>query len=378
MNKLKKFSNLICFALSGALFSSLVYCYWHFAAKPHESLNFDALQSLMSSVQIEVENDKHPENYAKACALMDANSGELLLSKNADEKLPMASTTKIMTAIIVLENCALDETVTITKESQGVEGSSIYLLAGETLSVHELLYGLMLESGNDAATALAIHTAGNIEDFCRLMNKKASDLGLSSTNFENPHGLSSQNHFTTAKELAIIASYAMKNEHFRQLVSTEKYVISERENCRGRYFSNHNRLLKSYDICDGIKTGYTKNSGRCLVTSTSIGESRFVVVTLDDRNDWNDHKELHEFAANNFESVRLANKDELNFVIPDTNENLIATNKDAIYITRKKGKNTPFDLTIELGKGNFASGEIAGYMRINDDENCFLFPLVVR
>ncbi len=375
----KKLIDAISYAAASAVFSVLIFFYAAYIGKVPEAppLSDAAIEA---SVQFDIPQSAYPTSSAQACALIDANSGQLLFSKNENERLPMASTTKIMTAIIALENCDIDETVTIPAEVCGVEGSSIYLLAGEKLTMRELLYGLMLESGNDAATAVAIHVAGDAESFCELMNEKAKTLGLSNTHFDNPHGLTSENHYTTAHELALLSAYAMKNEVFRQLVSTDKYIIPERENCRARYFSNHNRLLRSFDLCDGVKTGYTQAAGRCLVTSGKSGDSRFVAVTLNDRQDWNDHKEMLTFAVENFESIKLADKNELVFNFSTQNspsQILTVTNADTIYITRAKGSDDTIDLSVEIGKAESLVGDVAGYVRVNTDGNHFIFPLRV-
>jgi len=303
-----------------------------------------------------------------------------LMQTGDNSAMLIASTTKIMTALVVAEYCRADEEVEILREYTAVEGSSMYLREGERLSVRELLYGLLLQSGNDAAIAIAIHTAGSVEKFCDMMNEKAKTLGLCNTNFENPHGLSSENHYTTAHELAKIAAYAMKNEDFRKIVATEKYIIDERENCRERYFFNHNRLLRSLDICDGMKTGYTLASGRCLVTSCTVENGRFVAVTLNDRDDWSDHKEMLLFATSNFESVKIAAGGEIFFsyqTAASPKQTVSVTNTEDIYITRKKGEDAALNLSVEIGATSSLVGDTAGYLSVNDKENCFLFPLTV-
>ncbi len=375
----KKIIDAISYAAASAVFSVLIFFYAAHIGKAPEMPSL-ANAAIEASVQFDIPQSAYPTSSAQACALIDAGSGQLLFSKNENEKLPMASTTKIMTAIIALENCDIDKTVTIPSQACGVEGSSIYLLAGEKLTMRELLYGLMLESGNDAATAVAIDVAGDVESFCELMNEKAKALGLSNTHFDNPHGLTSESHYTTAYELALLSAYAMENEVFRQIVSTDKYVIPEREDCRARYFSNHNRLLRSFELCDGIKTGYTKAAGRCLVTSGKSGDSRFVAVTLNDRQDWNDHKAMLTFATESFESVKLADKNELvfNFSTENTpSQTFTVTNDAAIYITRTKGSEDSIDISVEIGKVESIVGDIAGYVRVNTDGNQFVFPLKV-
>ncbi len=241
-----------------------------------------------------------PSVSAQGAALVSADTGELIYGKNSNGILPMASTTKIMTALIVLEKCSPDEIFTVPKEACGIEGSSIYLTPGEKITVRDLLYGLMLESGNDAATALAIATSGSTEAFVGEMNKKASELGLTCTSFANPHGLSSENHYTTAYELAKITCSAMKHPLFREIVSTKSYSVTSPDGVPMKYFSNHNRLLRSYNGANGVKTGYTIASGRCLVTSAERSGSTFIAVTLNDRADWKDHAAMLDFAFANY------------------------------------------------------------------------------
>ena len=243
---------------------------------------------------------------AKAAVLIDAKSGAVLFEKNAHTPLPMASTTKIMTALSVIENASPEALIQVSPNAASVEGSSIYLREGEKIKVIDLLYGLLLESGNDAATALAEGVFGSVEKCCEHMNERAHEMGLVSTHFENPHGLDGENHYTTAYELAIITKYAMKNELFRRIVSTKNYT-SKGETIR--YFSNHNRLLNTYPDAVGVKTGYTSKSGRCLVTAANRNGEEYIAVTLSNPLDWQDHKKMHEFAFSNFEGYEIASKD---------------------------------------------------------------------
>ena len=225
---------------------------------------------------------------AQKAILMDGQTGRVLYEKRADEKSLIASTTKIMTALIVCENCNVLELVRIPKEAVGIEGSSMYLQEGELLSVQELLYGLMLQSGNDAATALAIYCSGSVEAFAELMNEKAQKLGMNGTHFANPHGLDAAEHFSTARDLAVLASFAMKNPIFAQTVSTKNVTVGN------RYLTNHNKLLWQVEGADGVKTGFTKAAGRILVSSATRQGRRLICVTIDDGNDWADHKALYE------------------------------------------------------------------------------------
>ncbi|MBP3293400.1 MAG: D-alanyl-D-alanine carboxypeptidase, partial [Clostridia bacterium] len=201
---------------------------------------------------------------AYAAILTETSTGEILYAKNANERCPMASTTKIMTAVVALEHGDLAKPVQIAEKACGVEGSSIYLTAGEELTLEDLLYALMLESANDAAAAIAYEIAGGIEPFAELMNQTAERLGLSDSHFTNPHGLDDEAHYTTAADLAKLTAYALQNPKFRQIVSTYKHQIPLRGDEGVRVLLNHNKLLRMSEDVIGVKTGFTKRSGRCL------------------------------------------------------------------------------------------------------------------
>ena len=210
----------------------------------------------------------------KAEIALELTHGTILYEKNADAILPMASTTKIMTALLIAEKCDLSEVITVPDEAVGVEGSSIYLKYGETLSVKDLLYGLMLRSGNDAATALAIHHSGNVDSFVEAMNEKAKELGAANTHFANPSGLPNDSHYTTARDLCTISRYAMSNKVFAEVVACKNYVGDYRS------FTNKNKILKTLDGANGVKTGYTEKAGRCLVSSAKRGNMDVICVVL--------------------------------------------------------------------------------------------------
>ena len=228
---------------------------------------------------------------AAAADIVMEQSGYVLSAGNAHTRMGMASTTKIMTALLAIERLDPETVVTVPKEAVGIEGSSIYLTEGEQITVSDLLYGLMLESGNDAATALAIAAGGTVEDFVRLMNERAAELGLEDTHFSNPHGLSADDHYTTAYDLARLTCAALENETFAAIVSCKTKTISDGR----RYLSNHNRLLRSYEGYIGVKTGYTRHAGRILVSAAERGESQLIAVTLADPDDWRDHAALLDY-----------------------------------------------------------------------------------
>ena len=230
---------------------------------------------------------------------LDAVSGRVLFDKNADSRSLIASTTKIMTALVVCERCNVLDRMRIPKEAVGIEGSSMYLREGEVLTIQELLYGLMLSSGNDAAVALAICCGGTVEGFVELMNDKARLLGLRNTHFENPNGLDSPGHYSSARDLAVLAAYAMENPIFAKTVSAKTVTAGQ------RYLRNHNKLLWMVDGADGVKTGYTKAAGRALVSSATRDGRRIITVTLNDPNDWQEHKALLEEGVSRFHVQRI-------------------------------------------------------------------------
>lgn len=236
---------------------------------------------------------------ARRAYVLDAVSGRILYQKNPEERSLIASTTKIMTALVVCEQCNVLDRMRIPKEAVGIEGSSMYLKEGEILTLQELLYGLMLSSGNDAAVALAIYCGGTVEGFAEMMNDKARNLGLTGTHFENPNGLDSPGHYSTARDLAVLAAYAMENPVFRKTVSAKSVKAGE------RYLTNHNKLLWRVPGADGVKTGYTRAAGRILVSSATRNDRRIIAVTIDDPDDWQDHGKLLEEGFSRFTIQRV-------------------------------------------------------------------------
>ena len=224
---------------------------------------------------------------ATAAVLLDADTGQVLYEKNGDERMLIASTTKIMTALVVLEQASLDDTITVT-QAHMAEGSSMYLKPGETVRVEELLYGLLLCSGNDAALALT-ECAGGAAPFVALMNEKAATLGMAHTSFANPNGLDAEGHYSTARDMAALAAAAMDDPTFRRLCSSRRVTIGQRT------MENHNRLLRQVEGCVGLKTGYTQAAGRTLVSCAEGNGCCLIVVTLRDGDDWADHVALYEY-----------------------------------------------------------------------------------
>lgn len=236
---------------------------------------------------------------AHSAILMDGDTGKILFEKNPDQKSLIASTTKIMTALVSLEQGDLSDIVEIPQEAVGIEGSSMYLKAGEQLTVEDLLHGLMLSSGNDAAVALALHISGSIGDFAELMNEKAAELGLSGTHFANPNGLDSEENYATARDLGKLAAAALKNEDFIRIVSTKVYQ------CDGHSMTNHNKLLWQYEGAVGVKTGFTKKAGRILVGGAQRNGRTLVSVTINAPNDWQDHKSMLDYGFNQYSEKTL-------------------------------------------------------------------------
>lgn len=237
---------------------------------------------------------------AESMILIHQETGEVLAERNADAPLPIASTTKLMTALVALERGSLDAEIRIDPAWTGVEGSSLYLRAGESYTLRDLLYGLLLASGNDAAVAIACSVAGSTEAFAALMNGKAAALGMTGTHFANPHGLDDPEHYSCARDMAALMAAAMRNADFRAITAARSYST------HGVTYVNHNKLLWSCPGVNGGKTGYTMAAGRCLVTSCERGGLALVCVTLSDPGDWADHAALYDWACGEYECVRCA------------------------------------------------------------------------
>ena len=241
---------------------------------------------------------------AESAILIDGQTGRVIYEKQPDKRSLIASTTKIMTALVVCEQTNVLDRVRIPKEAVGIEGSSMYLQEGEILTVQDLLYGLMLKSGNDAAVALAIYCGGTVEGFAELMNDKAHRLGLKNTHFVNPNGLDAPDHYSTARDLAVLSAYAMKNPIFAKTVSTKSVSIGN------RVLHNHNKLLWSLAGADGVKTGFTKAAGRILVSSCNRNGRRLLAVTINDGNDWKDHHQMMELGFSDYRVSQIVQRGE--------------------------------------------------------------------
>ncbi|MEC5422353.1 D-alanyl-D-alanine carboxypeptidase family protein [Virgibacillus sp. C22-A2] len=242
--------------------------------------------------------------------LIEQSTGRVLFEKKAHEKESIASITKIMTGIIAVESGKMSEKAKVSRKAIYTEGSSIYLEQGEKITIEDLVYGLMLRSGNDAAVAIGEHLGGSEEGFVYLMNEKAKWLGMTNTNFENPHGLDSDNHYSTAYDMALLMRYAMKNEEFRSITGATAYKSDNRTYS----WQNKNKLLTQfYEYCTGGKTGYTRKTGRTLVTTATKDGMDLIAVTLNASDDWRDHISMFEWGFKNYTMESIIEKGDKNF-----------------------------------------------------------------
>jgi D-alanyl-D-alanine carboxypeptidase (penicillin-binding protein 5/6) len=252
-----------------------------------------------------------PSISAEAATLIDVASGRILAEKQGNKRMRIASLTKIMTAIVAIEQGNIHDIVTTPNSAYGKEGSSIYLKRGEKMKMEDMLYGLMLRSGNDAAVAIAEHVGGSVEGFARLMNEKAEYIGMESSHFMNPHGLDdSDNHYSTARDMAILTAYALRNPEFRKIVSAQvKYIPWEGENW-DRKLINKNKMLRLYEGADGVKTGYTKLAKRCLSSSATRNGQQLAIVVLNAPQDWDDSMSWMDFGFSQYPSTEIIREKE--------------------------------------------------------------------
>ncbi len=253
---------------------------------------------------------------ARAAIVMDKNSQTVLFEKNSDMIIPMASTTKIMTTLVCLEYGDLDKKIEISKAAANVRGSQVGYKEGEELTIRELLCGLMMKSGNDAAIALAEGVSGSVDEFCELMNEYARRIGALNSNFESPHGLDSQNHYTTAYDLALITAYAKENPTFNEIVKA-KDIDAQKYNF-SRSYHNINKILYTIPNSNGVKTGYTGNAGKCLVTSVIDNDgNEMIIVVLNCYNRWNETKKLYDYIKGNYSYEKIAEKGQIVYTYKD-------------------------------------------------------------
>ena len=312
---------------------------------------------------------------AEAMCVIEKDSGRVLQSKNMNKQLKMASTTKIVTAITAIENCDnLNKQVEVSNRAIGVEGSSIYLKQGERMSLIDLLYGLMLRSGNDSAVAIACYIAGDEQDFAKLMNKTAQKAGAVNSNFINPHGLDHPEHYTTACDLAKITTYALKNETFKQIVSSKSYSVEETNCSPKRYWVNKNRLLSSLSGCIGVKTGYTTKAGRCLVSAIERNNTIYVCVVLNCGPMFEESTKLLDHTDSQYKNIQIIDKNREIFneyIIDKQNGKLfLYAEEDYYYPLNEEEKDNlilKYNVQLDNAKENDCVGEIKIFLN-----NCLL------
>lgn len=326
-----------------------------------------AVLTLLSG-EANAEDGEWTESSARAAVLIERNTGMILLRHNETEPLPMASTTKVMTALMALERGNLDDVVTVGKNAYGVPGTSIYLSLGEKITLRDLLYGLMLASGNDAAVAIAEHIGGDVDTFCRMMTERAAELGCDNTVFVNPNGLPAQGHHTTAYDLALIARQAMSYELFREIVSTKRASIPWEGRSYNRILNNKNRLLSDYEGATGIKTGYTRAAGRCLVFGAKRDGLEVIGVVLN-CGDWFDEAaRLMDLGFELYDGFTALSEGETVRVLPvkdGTQETVYVCAGGDLCAPVPKGRipTLEYDMPDEITAG-MQAGDIVGEARI--------------
>ena len=312
---------------------------------------------------------------AKGMCVLEQETGKVFYSKNMDLQLANASTTKIVTAITVIENCKnLDEIITVNDVSIGIEGTSIYLRKGENISVRDLLYGLMLRSGNDSACALACHVGGSLENFVGMMNGLVSKLELKNSHFANPHGLDEKEHYTSAYDLAKITAYALKNPVFRQIVSTKQHVIPATNVSETRYLTNKNKHLNSLTGCIGVKTGYTNNAGRCLVSACERDGMTLVCVVLNCGPMFEESAKLIVRGFNEYDYAKIVDADEViynEYYINNERGVLNLKSNESFYLPIRKDDDENIKVAYKLYEfhGDISEGEEVGEINVFVD-NC--------
>lgn len=332
-----------------------------------------------------------PSISTPSAILIDSYTGQVMWSKNASEKRSIASTTKIMTAILVIEKLSLNDVAITSKRASEVGESEIYLVPGEKLTVQQLLYASMLRSANDAVMTLAEKTAGSAENFVKMMNEKAKELGMKSTSFANPHGLTNGSHKSSAKDLAVLSRYAMKNPVFRKIVSTKKIIIPWPGRQYKRLIESHNRLIGKYKYAIGIKTGFTNDSQHCLASAAKKGNREVIAVLLGGRSGEivaNESQQLLEYGLSNFkaeivikkghaygkykplkdiEAINLESNSNLSLLIPKKNN---SNDRISFYTAPEKSIELPIRKGQVLGSVKaYANGEILGETELVSDKS---------
>ena len=297
---------------------------------------------------LDVHSAEKPDVSAKACVLISADTGEIIYSVDCNQKLPMASTTKIMTTLLCLESGNLDEQFVVDSDAIKVEGSSMGLQEGDIVTKYALCCGMLLPSGNDAANATAVKISGSIEEFAELMNERAEELGLSRTFFVTPSGLEGEGHGSSAYDMAILAREALKIEAFREICSSESIKLEFGNPPFTRWLKNTNKLLSMDDGVYGVKTGFTDEAGRCLVSACERDGMNLICVTLNDGNDWNDHLAIYDYGFENVKrvSAEIPEDMELELVGAENDKIAVTIGDGSVDITTLEGNPDSFDYRI--------------------------------
>lgn len=337
-----------------------------------------AVLILFSSVSgVKAEETAVPVNVpvnAKSYVLIDALTGKVIVGSNEHKQLPIASTTKIMTALITLEQPNLDENFIVDSNAIKVEGTSMGLVEGDSASLYTLANGMLLPSGNDAANAAAVKIAGTIDEFSKLMNQKAQELSMKNTNFVTPSGLHDENHYSTAYDMAILARAAIKNDKFAEICKKPRAQVEFGNPPYKRYLSNHNKLVSEYEGCIGVKTGFTKKAGRCLVSAVERDGVTLICVTLGAADDWNVHKQLFDYGFANLPKTEIVPN------IESLSANIVGGEKNAISVKAHTKMFAPLEqaelskLTAEIYLDRFyyapiIEGDIIGEIKYYLDGN---------
>ena len=310
---------------------------------------------------------------AQSAVLMCAENGEILFSRNADKRLSMASTTKIMTSLLALEAAMPDAEITVTKEMVSVEGTSMGLMPGDSVSLRELVYGMLLQSGNDAANSVAYFLSGNPEDFAKLMNKRAEEIGMKNSNFVTASGLDSENHYSTAYDMALLACESIKNPEFVSICSQKTARLTYGNPPYQRTLTNHNKLVWKYKDAIGIKTGFTKKSGRCLVSAAERDGVTLVAVTLNAPDDWNDHISMFEYGFSKLKGVELSC--DLSNISIDVCGGVKSTASVELYGNARWLDGEKVYVRLLIKPVNYAplkKGDIVGKAVFSDADNCVI------
>ena len=308
-----------------------------------------------------------PDVSARSAVLYCKETGQVIAEKDSRKIMSMASTTKIMTSVIALETDKPDMIVEITQEMVNVEGTSSGLRTGDKITLEDLVYCMLLESGNDAANAVAVAVGGSMDAFARLMNEKAAEIGMTDTSFVTPSGLDDENHYTTAYDMALLTSYALDNDDFVEICSQQTYVVEFVDSDKQITLYNHNRLLREYEGCIGVKTGFTKKSGRCLVSAAKRGDVTLVAVTLNAGDDWNDHRKMLDYGFSCVDSEKI-DAEMSSVMIPVVGSETVSVRVNSISTDIAYIKNEENSFTTEVFTEKFLyapvnAGDVVGYVR---------------